>query len=297
MKRTCPFCGFANPPANAVCSQCNAELPPPSNRERRIPKLFWLLPPLLAAGVVAQAYRTRPQPLYRWVNENTFEVSAGLATNRPPTKVEKASRKNSDDGKTAAERHAEEWKRRLARDPEFAHTLLEATMLELEHIGKDPQLAPEEALQQVAEMVLPAGSRIEVTKAPTSGFRVRAAFPLKPGHTSVAELRRDIDDATARAVKDLFASCGGRGIESISVSCNTLVSSKSAIGDEPEVRYRSLYRAILDGSAAAGVANWRHLPLASVKRLLKIDRDLTPTLILSEPSAARPRRVSEPLEF
>lgn len=213
-------------------------------------------------------------------------------------------------GDVARARHAAEWERRRAHDRAFANTLVENTILELERIGKDRQLTAEESLRRVAEMVLPRGSRVEVTRAETGRFRVRAAFRLSAfiptdaagatTHKTVAEMKSDLEDATARVLKDLFDYCGLRGIESVSVSCNSVVtaSAKDAVGKpETEWRHRSLYRVALDSATASKVASWRDITVPAVKRLMKVERDLTPTLTLIMGTQGRPVNLAEPLEF
>lgn len=309
MKRTCPFCGFSNQAASPACSQCGADLPPPSRGQRPCLKFLWLLPPLLTGAFLAQACLSAKTP--------AAHLAAAPATNAPPdvehllaTNLARLSDPEVLSGKVAAARHADEWARRRAHDPAFANTLIEHTLLKLQRIGQDEALTPEESLRRVAEMVLPIGSRVEVTRAQTGRFAVRAAFRLAAftrtdsfgatHHTSVSAMRQDIEDATARVMKDLFDYCGARGIESISVSCNSVVSetTKDPLGKEEKIsRHRSLYRAILDFETASSVASWRDITLASVKRLMKIDRDLTPTLIITAPQTDRRANFDEPLEF
>lgn len=309
MKRTCPFCGFSNQAATTACAQCGADLPAPAHEQGAWLKILWLLPPLLTGAFLAQTFLSAKPP--------AAALSAPPTTNTPPN-VEhllttNLARLNDPDvlsGKVAAARHAEEWTRRRAHDPAFARTLVEQSILKLERIGKDEALSAEESLRRVAEMVLPSGSRVEVTRAEAGRFKVRAAFRLSAftpadftgatHHTTVSEMRQDIEDATARVMKDLFDYCGARGIESISVSCNSVVSetTKDPLGKEEKVsRHRSLYRAMLDFEAASSVASWRDITLASVKRLMKVDRDLTPTLIITAPQRDVRANLEETLEF
>jgi hypothetical protein len=308
VKRICPFCGFSNASSAAACAQCAAGLEGAKTDRTGWFKALWILPPILALAFLAQRNSAYVAPVFP---EPTMDRAATtFLSNVLSSNLARISETDVLSGKAAAAKHADEWARRRAHDPAFANSLVEDTILRLERIGKDQQLAGDEALRRVAEMVLPRGSRVEVSKLENGKFKVRAAFRISAftpadatgatAHKTVADLRADIEDATARVVKDLFEYCGSRGIESISVSCNSVVSiqAKDAVGkEETDWRHRSLYRATVEGAAVSAVANWRDLSLAAVKRLIKIERDLTPTLILSKDSQNRRVKLDEPLEF
>lgn len=208
-------------------------------------------------------------------------------------------------GEAAQARHAQEWKRRQDHDPALAVTAMERTLLEVERLGKDPAMTAEAALQKVAELVTPAGSRIEV-KPGDNGFVVRVAFrlsavrPYEAGagsrHTSTAELRKEVEEVTARVIQDLFEYSGGRGIHRLSVSCNrALVVGK----DETErLVMRSLYRAVIEADDSARVASWGNLSPGQVAEIMKIDHDVISGLMMvSVVNRGLRLDPNEPLEF
>jgi hypothetical protein len=208
-------------------------------------------------------------------------------------------------GDEAAARHADEWTRRQNHDPAFAASVMEKTLLEVERLGKDQALTAEAALQKVAEMVTPPGSRIEVTRG-DHGFIVRVAFrlaavdPNEAGggtiHTSPAEVRKEIEDVTARVMKDLFEFTGARGIERVSVSCNRALVTGGK-GSE-RLAMRSLFRASVEGNKAGDVANWRRLSISQVLTMMKVEHDVLATLVITKGDRnGLMLDPNEPLEF
>jgi len=209
-------------------------------------------------------------------------------------------------GKQAAERRAEEWKRRQNHDPAYAASILEQTLVDVEKLGKDPSLTAETALKRVAEMVAPYGSRVEVT--PTGdrfvvriAFRMSAIRPNEAGsgtrHTSSTELRKEIEEISAYLIRDLFDYCGTRGIERLSVSCNRAITETSVEGQDRLIM-RSLYRASIDAAAAAQVPRWRSLSLSQIAALTKVERDIISQVTLQKGGAApAPLDPNQPLEF
>ena len=208
-------------------------------------------------------------------------------------------------GREAIDKHDDEWQRRQNHDPALASTILEKTLLEVERLGKDPALTAEAALRKVAELVTPPGSRIEV-KPDDNGFIVRIAFrlaavaPEEAGgatrHTSSAEVRKEIEEATAHILKDVFDFTGSRGIHRLSVSCNrALVSGK----DEHErLVMRSLYRAVIESKQAARVANWRTISTGQVAEVMQVEHDVISSIIITKGGKVGLRLdPNQPLEF
>ena len=208
-------------------------------------------------------------------------------------------------GAAAEENHAAEWKRRQSHDPALARTLLEKTLLEVERVGKDPSLTAEAALRRVAELVTPARSRIEVTQGERGAilrvaYRLSAVRPQETGgathHASSAEMRAEIEEITAKVVKDIFDYCGARGIERLSVSCNRAI----VMGKEENQRLamRSLYRATVESAGAAVVASWRDVSVGDVATLMKVEHDVVSGIMITQ-SRGRTLREdpNEPLEF
>jgi hypothetical protein len=208
-------------------------------------------------------------------------------------------------GAKAAERHADEWKRRQNHDPKLARTVLERTLLEVERLGKDRSLTAEAALEKVAHLVTPARSRIEVTQG-DHGSIVRVAFRLsavrpqeaagETHHQSTAEMRTEIEEVTAKVIKDLFDSCGARGIQRLSVSCNRAVLIGK--GDDQHLTMRSLYRASVESEAAAQVASWRIMSAAAVANVMRVEHDVISGIMITKNMGRKfKENPNEPLEF
>lgn len=322
MKTICTFCGHVNRENAAVCSSCGGRLFVGTRREpRKIPWTAWA-PAIPVAALLFLQYAHAQKGLADFRAEEAG-ARARLATaqmvaarelqekfDREQKELDTQRRELLADarvisGGAAAERHAEEWQRRQNHDPALAASLLEKTLLEVERLGKDPALNAEAALRKVAELVTPAGSRIEVTHD-DKALRVRVAFrlssvdPQEAGgvtqHNSSAELRKEIEETTARVIKDLFDYCGARGIQRLSVSCNRAILT----GREPSQRLvmRSLYRAVIDADKAAAVANWRRISLGQVESMMNVEHDVISGVMITKGRRTGARvDPNEPLEF
>jgi hypothetical protein len=206
-------------------------------------------------------------------------------------------------GELALTNRAREWQKRVAHDAEFAHSPVERGILKMQKAGSDPSLAAREALEEVARLALPPGSRVEVTNA-FDKFAVRVAFrisALSPGeagvgtkHRSIDSMRREAQQASARVIRDVFDYCGARGIARLSVSCNHALYRHSYIpkaateAERRELEKRGavmmacLYRVSIDASQAMGVANWRAISIPRVMQLMRVDYDAMAGLKLAD---------------
>ena len=222
-------------------------------------------------------------------------------------------------GSLARERHQAEWNRRLAHEPDLARTLLETNLLVMAKLGQDPTLAAQSALEKVAYLSAPPGSRVEVD-ADGDGFRVRVAFMMSrlsqneagavTKYHSAAGLRTEIQELSAQVLRDLYDYCGSRGITSISVTCDhTLrqaVVPANATDDErtlllervPPVPAR-LYRVSLDQLQARAIADWRRVTLSHVTKLYQVEYDGLKTLTIAHDpfSQEDAHDAAGPLEF
>jgi hypothetical protein len=115
-------------------------------------------------------------------------------------------------------------------------------------------------------------------------------------HTTSAEVRKEIEEITARLIKDVFESCGTRDIERLSVSCNrALVNGPD---DHQRLVMRSLYRASIDSLRATGIANWRDLSTGQVAEAMQVEHDVIAGIIITRrPGARFVEDPNEPLEF
>jgi hypothetical protein len=196
-------------------------------------------------------------------------------------------------GRLAREQHEKEWTRRLAHDPQLAKSILETNLLTMEQLGKDSALAAQTALEKVAQLASPSGSRVEVTPD-GDGFRVRVAFMMShvssqesgavTKHHSTATMREEIRELSARVLMDLYDYCGSRDIRSISVTCNhTLREPVVPTGATDEERAElvrltqpvpgRLYRMSLDQSHARSISDWRRVPLSRIIELSAVEYD------------------------
>src|SRR6185295_16222792 len=93
-----------------------------------------------------------------------------------------------------------------------------------------------------------------------------------------ASMRKEVEEFTARILKDLFDYSGARGIHRLSVSCNSaLVYGKE---ENERLVMRSLYRAVIEAPQAARVANWRYTTASQVSDIMKVEHDVISSIII-----------------
>lgn len=212
-----------------------------------------------------------------------------------------------------------EWARRLKQDPAFAESPLEQRLVEMERLGKDAQLSPQKALEQVARMAAPPGSRVEVLSHGDRNW-VRIAFSMSAladrergvatKHGTVAGMREEVRTLCAALIRDVLDFCGTRGIERVQVSCNRALheayvpteatpEERQQLEARARVVIRRIYRLSLDPSKAQSVVDWRRVSLDQVLKFSQVELDgLSRVMIenLSKLSALQPDP-NEPLEF
>lgn len=197
-------------------------------------------------------------------------------------------------GELAARKHAEEWSRRLAHDSTLASSGVEAVLLQMEKIGHDANVTAQNALEKVATMAAPRGSRVEVVSQ-GNGFVVRVAFRMSAlssqesgavtKHHTTDAMRNEIQDLCSRVIRDLFDYCGSRGIEKISVSCNhalkraSLVPGNATDSEKKELMSRApivmanLYRASIERKVARVITNWRATSRRALQNIMITEFD------------------------
>lgn len=220
-------------------------------------------------------------------------------------------------GELARLAHAAEWRRRIDQDPELARSPLETTLLRMKRLGSDSTLAAVEALEQVAQLASPPGSRIEVMPHGT-GFNVRVAFKLSAisekesggntAHRTIGSLRREIETVSARLIRQVFDYCGSRGIGKISVSCNRSVrespvpegataAERDALVGSSELVMRSVFRLSIPGTVVSRIGDWRALPESDVLRLATVEKDGLNKMTISGRTSRASQDPDMPLEF
>jgi hypothetical protein len=220
-------------------------------------------------------------------------------------------------GALARQRHEMEWARRLAHDPESAKSAMERTLLRMEQVGHDPQKTAQQALEEVARLAAPAGSRIEVRPirdrfAVQVAFRMSALSANEAGavtkHRTTESMRREIRDLSAEVMKALFDYCGSRGIEKLSVTCNhamfrSVVPQNATEWERQELLRRApvvlgrLYRVSLDQKSARSVADWRRISVPKVGVMMTVEVDELKALEISGTEFAPQQDPEGQLEF
>jgi hypothetical protein len=194
-----------------------------------------------------------------------------------------------------------EWLRRIAFDPALARTPFETNLLQMARLGKSTEVSAREALERVALLAAPDGSRVEVNRMGEL-FEVKVAFRMSAlsrtesgpvtKHLTPESMRREVEDLSVRVLREIVDSCSTRSISRIQVTCNhEFWASVIPPGATPEemkmLQSRSpvvmgrLYRVSLDQAAARSIVDWRRVPAAQVVRLMKVEYDGFPTLTIN----------------
>ena len=166
MRKVCSFCGKRNPVAATVCSQCSSTLEGARLEKFHLPWAAWV-PSLIVVVILSLEFYQLRQALSalerRTESERAQNARQIAETKKGSPEMEAAFLKeqaeldarqrarlqdtNLVSGKLAAQRHAEEWKRRQNHDPELAETWLEKSMVEAEKLGRNSEIASEVALR------------------------------------------------------------------------------------------------------------------------------------------------------
>ena len=207
-------------------------------------------------------------------------------------------------GSMARERHDAEWALRMNHDPRLARTILETNVLTMERMGQDATLAAQTALENVARLASPPGSRVEVS-SDGDGYRVRVAFMMSrlsknesgavTKHHSTSSMRSEIQELSERVMRDLYDYCGSRGVRSIAVTCNHTMrqiprlpgatdEEQTELGRRAKPITGRLYRVSLDQFHSQAVVNWRNLTLSRVAQLWTVEYDGLTNLTITQDS-------------
>lgn len=345
MNVTCSKCGKSNRVRHVGggeiprCDTCFTLLDVPEAvlapraRIAWIPLLLWLL---LCAGAVAWDLQTQARRFEALRQQalvdreaaqakHQLEVAAQGREHQARIEALKASHRAIVDdpdlasGASAERAHAQEWEARLRRDRQYAKSPLEMNLLAMELAARDSSLTVAQSLFQVASLAAPPKSKVEVTPE-GKRFKIRIAFDMaalsweeaggKTKHDSVDSLRSEAETMSARVIRDVLASVGGRDIERLSVACNRSVQAAepkdSAPPEDPTLppkpprsRMTAIFRVGIDQAGMAGVADWRSATIAQIGRMVRVEFDMTRRLQLSYHSGDLPG-ASEPegeLEF
>lgn len=221
------------------------------------------------------------------------------------------------DGSKAQAARAAEWERRQAHDPQFARSLPERNLIAMEKLGADPGLSAQTALEKVAILSSPPGSRLEVIPdgelfAIKVAYRMAARTYGESGaatkHTSRSTMRAEIRQISAQVVRDLFTYCGSRGISSVALTCNktthsTLIPPGTTAEEEKILRAAAkktqsrLYRVVIDAPAARNISNWARATDEDILGVVKVDFDGIESLHFSAVPEVDAVEADEPLLF
>jgi hypothetical protein len=128
-------------------------------------------------------------------------------------------------------------------------------------------------------------------------------------HHNTATMRAEVEELSARVLRDLYHYCGSRGISYISVTCNhTLRQTVIPLGATEDERQllleraapvpTRLYRLSLDQAQAHSVADWSQVSLSGIVQRSRVEYDGFPTLTISQgQSDPVTRDVEGELEF
>lgn len=203
-------------------------------------------------------------------------------------------------GQAAELRRDREWARRQAQDAALAVSPLEQKLVRMRALGLSEGLSDDQALLELARLAAPAGSRLEVVRE-GGGYLLRVAFsmavlaPQEGGastqHRSVASLKQEVREISARIVRELMDAGDTRGLKRLTVSCNRAIrqnlipsaatpEERAQLLAKSKLQMRRIYRIGIDRSQVSGVADWRTVPLSRVLSLLQVEHDAFDDLVI-----------------
>ena len=201
-------------------------------------------------------------------------------------------------GDAARAAHAAEWKRRLAHEPALANSAVEQALVRMHAVSSDTTLTAQAALERVAQLAAPRGSRIEIMPN-GERFVVRIAFKMSAlstneqgavtKHHTPASMKREVEALCARVARDVFDHCGPRAIDQLFITCNhTLrrrhIPEAATAAERDELQRRAtpvmarLYRVRIDRADALRVTEWRTVSESQLIALMKVEHDAMKTL-------------------
>ena len=210
------------------------------------------------------------------------------------------------DGARARERHEQEWQRRLDHDPQLAKTNVERNLVEMEKVSADSAIAPQAALEKIAALASPPGSRVEVTPN-GKAFDVKIAFMLTAvlrgasggvtRQTSEAGLHHEVLRLSAQIARDILAYGGSRGVAALSVTCNqnvlALIIPATATPNEAQLLRSNakmvrekVFHLALDTTPGLALPDWRSASFEEVARVLRVDFDALDSIEFAQSDAA-----------
>lgn len=354
---TCQACGYSALGSSTSCERCGrpfgsfpspTALPNPSAPRLRpdldqllvveapisrgTPKLLhWLLWAGLGIGVAlgieltltARLKLELDRDLEKLAGRHQQEMDSTRASEEQRIQLDEANfaRVLSDPsmvgGVQAKQRQREEWARRQKHDPSLANTEMEKRLLQMERLGASPEVAAQQALEQVAQLASPSESKVEIAPQ-QGGYHVRVAFKLSSRkgeeagavtrHLDSASLQREVEEVSASVMRDLYDFCGNRSITGVTVACNRAVRQwdivPGATKAEQERREREaksvmscIYRASMSEGVARTIASWRGASLSQVISKLNVEMDTTQSIRIRQNAGNPSERVDPKTEL
>lgn len=222
-------------------------------------------------------------------------------------------------GEVAGERRDREWALRLAQDPSLAVSPLEKKLVQMRALGQNSQLSDEQALLELGRLASPPGSRLEVVPE-GDGYLLRVAFsmaalaPNESGastqHRSVAELKREVREVSARLVRDVLDAGDTRRLQRLTVSCNRAIrqnlipsgatpEERAQLLSRAQVNMRRIYRVGVTRPQIQSVTDWRTVSLGRVLELMRVEYDELKDIVIEALGTREIPKVDpqQPLEF
>ncbi len=236
-----------------------------------------LLHLFIQIGVASSAADERESEIYYMRADRVLDLEEDAAKFERELRVAK----NASTENTAGLKRAKEFERRRALDPAFAVTDFEKNMLEMQRIGQDPSVAPNEALERIAKLASPPKSGVGVFEDGEGLYRVEVAFPYGKVVEDNARIEKDLDGIylqvrreAAGIARDILAFGAGRGVTGVTVSCQDNVTIKGREKDKRKER-RDMY--II--SAVPGGLDWSAMSRGEAEKACKKVRDVFPRML------------------
>jgi hypothetical protein len=179
----------------------------------------------------------------------------------------------------AAQTRAEEYDRRLSLDSSFMKGKREEAIVKMKVVGGDKDISNAQALKKIAKLASPPRSGVGVYKD-KKGYRMEVAFPYKwviDTHSGYNNYLRgyyfEVRMTAAGIMKDIFSSGASRGLKSLTITCQSVMTIKSREGKKSELR--DLF--VVTGTP--GGRNWTRMSRLDVEKVWKKKNDQFPRML------------------
>ena len=182
------------------------------------------------------------------------------------------------------------WKERSSYSPQYALSVRERALLEMQAIARGGTRTQKEIVSSIALKAAPKNSRVTVTDT-ASGFRLDVDFDMceltwgeigsRTKHRTVPSLKKEVITLVSQVSDDVFHFCRDLGLVAISIGCRHVVNGY-ADGSYVGKTNITVYKVTLDVGTIASLEHDPYLGTYSVADRLRVELDEFQTLTITK---------------